>query len=89
MARPPTMARPSTTRGPMAIVLDMSSGDESDEGSDLEGEMEQRVNPLHLIPALSTLSRGAKKFDFNNQNNKDDDWLSAYSVADDHKIALS
>ena len=44
----------------MAIVLDV----DSDEGDDFDEEMEQRVNPLHLIPVLSTLSRGSKKFDF-------------------------
>ena len=45
--------RPSTCRPgrkSVKIVFDLMESDCSSEVSDLEGEMEQRVNPLHLIP---------------------------------------
>lgn len=68
-------------------MLDLE-GEDSDDASDIEKEMEQRVNPLHLIPALSTMnSRGSKKFDFGlNKGDNDNDWMSLDS---DRKIALS
>ena len=81
--------RPSTTRrGKTSIgvqLLDLE-GEDSDDASDIEKEMEQRVNPLHLIPQLTMNSRGSKKFDFGVAKDNDNDWIS---LGSDRKIALS
>ena len=69
-------------------LLDLE-GENSDDASDIEKEMEQRVNPLHLIPQLTMNSRGSKKFDFGvaaKDNAADNDWMS---LGSDRKIALS
>ena len=82
--------RPSTTRrGKTSIgvqLLDLE-GEDSDDASDIEKEMEQRVNPLHLIPQLTMNSRGSKKFDFGlAAKDNDNEWMS---LGSDRKIALS
>ena len=59
---------------------------DSDNFTDLEMELEQRVNPLHLLPQLTMNSKGAKCFDFGTVKDSDIDWMSIGSA---NKIKLS